>query len=181
MPSGIERDSPLKTMNIQQFTWLKKNLVHPARMMIAASLALLAARGLGLPEVYWAPVAALIVVQSDSNAMVAVSWLLLAGTALGVCVGALLATYVGTGLIVFALGLLGIGLLSATLRLDRRANHFASVAFIIVLLGVPANLAWHRAFHRFVEFSVGIVMALLLNALWPEQKISQSNAQTQKH
>jgi len=162
-------------MKIQPLPSLKKSLAHPARMMMASALALVAAKVLGLPEVYWAPVAALIVVQSESTALLATSWLLLAGTALGVCVGALLATYIGPGVIIFALGVLGMGLLSATLRLDRRANHFATVALVIVLLAGSANQAWYRALHRFVEFSTGIVMALLVGALWPEQKTSQVN------
>src|SRR5580704_11043403 len=127
---------------------LKQNLVHPARMAIAAVLAFLVARILGLLEAYWAPIAALIVVQAASNALVATSWLLLAGTALGVCAGALLATSIGPGIVVFALGVLSLGLLAATLRLDRRANHFAAVAFVIVLLAGPANQAWHRALYR---------------------------------
>jgi uncharacterized membrane protein YgaE (UPF0421/DUF939 family) len=156
-------------MKIQQIAALKKNLVHPARMTIAAVLALLAARGLGLREAYWAPIAALTVVQSASNASMATSWLLLVGTALGVSAGALLATYIGPGLIVLALGVFGMGLLSATLRLDRRVNHFAAIALIIVLLAGTAGQAWDRALHRFIEFSVGIVMALLLSALWPEK------------
>ena len=160
-------------MKTPQLALLKKSLVHPARMSIAAAVALLAAHGLGLLEAYWAPIAALIVVQSDSGALLATSWLLLAGTALGACVGALLATYFGRGVVVFALGVLGLGLLSATLRLDRRANHFAAIALVIVLLAGPANYAWHRALHRFIEFSVGIVVALLLSALWSEQPTSR--------
>ena len=55
-------------MKTPQFVSLTKSLVHPAKMTIAASLALLAAKVLGLPEIYWAPIAALIVVQSDYNA-----------------------------------------------------------------------------------------------------------------
>jgi uncharacterized membrane protein YccC len=155
-------------MNRQRLAWLKKNYVHPARMAIAAGLALLVAEGLGLPEIYWAAIAALIVVQSDSNAYLAMSWLLLAGTALGVCMGALLTIYVGPDAIVLALGVFGMGLLSAAVRLDRRVNHFAAIAFIIVLFAGPADRAWPRGLHRFIEFSVGIVMALLLNAVWHE-------------
>jgi uncharacterized membrane protein YgaE (UPF0421/DUF939 family) len=168
-------------MKMQPLAALKKSFVHPARMMIASALALVAAKGLGLPEVYWAPISALIVVQSDSNAMLATSWLLLAGTALGVSVGAVLATHIGPGVVVFALAVFGMGLLSAVLRLDRRANHFAAIALIIVLLAGPADLAWHRALHRFIEFSVGIVMALLLSALWAEPQTSQINVQNQSH
>jgi len=150
-------------------------------MMIAAASALVASKGLGLPEVYWAPIAALTVVQSAPNALVSTSWLLFVGTALGVSAGAFLATYIGPGVIVLALGLLGVGLLSATLRLDRRANHFAAIALIIVLLAGPADLAWHRALHRFIEFSTGIITALLLGALWPEPQAVQANVENQKH
>jgi uncharacterized membrane protein YgaE (UPF0421/DUF939 family) len=151
-----------------QLASLKKSLAHPARMAIAAVLGFLAARALGLPEVYWAPIAALIVVQ-NSDAYLATSWLLLAGTALGVSVGALLATCIGPGVIILGLGIFAMGLLSATLRFDRRVNHFAAIAIIIVLLAGPADKAWLRAFHRFSEFSAGIIAALLLGAVWRQQ------------
>jgi uncharacterized membrane protein YgaE (UPF0421/DUF939 family) len=168
-------------MKTPQLAWLKKSLVHPVRMTIAAALSLFAAQVLGLPEVYWAPIAALIAVQSGSNAMMATSWLLLAGTALGACAGALLATYIGPGVMVFGLAVCGIGLLSAALRLERRANHFAALALIIVLFAGPADHAWYRALHRFAEFSTGIIVALLLNALWPEQPARQVSIHDQKH
>jgi hypothetical protein len=67
------------------------------------------------------------------------------------------------------MGVLGLGVFSAALRLDRRANHFAAIALIIVLLAGTADHAWSRAFHRFIEFSAGIVTGFLLGALWPEQ------------
>jgi uncharacterized membrane protein YgaE (UPF0421/DUF939 family) len=159
-------------MKAQQFASFKKSLVHPAKMTVAATLALLAAKVVGLPEIYWAPIAALIVVQSDYHAMMVTSWLLLVGTALGACAGALLASYVGPGVVVFALGVFGLGLLAAVLRLDRRANHFAAIALLLVLLIGPANEAWDRALDRFAEFSTGIIVGLLISALWPEQQTS---------
>jgi uncharacterized membrane protein YgaE (UPF0421/DUF939 family) len=168
-------------MKTKRLASLKKALGHPARMALAASLAFLAAKWLGLLEAYWAPIAALIVVQSDSSALLGTSWLLLVGTALGASAGALLAIYVGQKVVIFALGVLGMGMLSSALRLDRRVNHFASVALIIVMLGGPPDNAWHRGLHRFIEFSVGIVMALLLGALWPEPPAGQASFQNQEH
>ena len=157
-------------MKTLQLGSLEINLVHPARMAIAVMLALLAAKGLGLPEVYWASIAALIVIQSDPSASLLTSCLLLAGTALGACAGALLATCIGAGAVACALGVLVVGLFAATLRFDRRVSQFAAIALVIVLLTGPSDRAWDRALHRFAEFSTGIVMALLLSVLWPERQ-----------
>jgi uncharacterized membrane protein YccC len=163
-------------MKTPQFASLKKSLVHPAKMTVAAALALLAAKVVGLPEIYWAPIAALIVVQSAYNAMIVTSWLLLVGTAFGAGAGALLATQIGPGVVALALGVFGIGLLSAILRLDQRVTHFAAIALLIVLLIGPANEAWVRALHRFGEFSAGIIVGLIISALWPEEQTSRVEA-----
>jgi uncharacterized membrane protein YgaE (UPF0421/DUF939 family) len=158
---------------------LKKRLVYPARMTIAAVLALLAARGLGLREVHWAAISALIVVQSDFGSSLLLSWHRLAGTALGAFVGALLAETLGRDVIVFGLGVFGVGLLSAALRLERPANRFAAIAFTIVLLIARAEPAWVVALHRFIEVSAGIVAGLLLSALWPEQQTGMVKSQNE--
>ena len=143
--------------------------MYPARTTIAAALALLAARALGLPEVWWAPISALVVVQSDFGSSLAISWRRLAGTALGAFVGALLVAHFGRSVIVFGLGVFGVGLLSAALRLERPANRFAAITLSIVVLVAGADPAWVIALHRFLEVSTGIVAGLLLSALWPEQ------------
>ena len=161
-------------MNAQQIPLLKKRLVYPAKTTIVAVLALLCAQVVGLPEVYWAPISALIVVQSDFGSSLAMSWHRLAGTALGALVGGLLAANFGRGVIVFGLGVFGIGLLSAVLRLERPANRFAAITFAIVLLIARAKPAWVVALHRFLEVSVGIVVGLLLSALWPEKETSHA-------
>jgi uncharacterized membrane protein YgaE (UPF0421/DUF939 family) len=161
-------------MNAQQIPLLKKRLVYPAKTTIVAVLALLCAQVVGLPEVYWAPISALIVVQSDFGSSLAMSWHRLAGTALGALVGGLLAANFGRGVIVFGLGVFGIGLLSAVLRLERPANRFAAITFAIVLLIARAKPAWVVALHRFLEVSVGIVVGLLMSALWPEKETSHA-------
>jgi uncharacterized membrane protein YgaE (UPF0421/DUF939 family) len=157
-------------MKTQLSASLKKSLVYPLRTTIAAVLALLAARMLGMPEVHWAVISALVVVQSDFGSSLLISWHRLAGTALGAGVGALLAAYFGSSVIVFGLGVFGVGLLSAALRLERSANRFAGIALAIVLLATPANPAWIIALHRFIGVSVGILAGLFLSALWPEQQ-----------
>ncbi len=82
----------------------------------------------GLPEVWWAPISALVVMQSDFGSSLVLYWHRLAGTALGAFVGALLAAHFGRSVIALGLGVFGIGVLSATLRLQRPANRFAAIA-----------------------------------------------------
>ena len=170
MACDIEKNSRMEGTKTQQPASWKERLVYPARTTIAAVVALLAARASGLPEVWWAPISALVVVQSDFGSSLTVSWHRLAGTALGAFVGALLAAHFGRSVIVFGLGVFGIGLLSAALRLERPANRFAAIAFSIVVLVARAESAWVVALHRFLEVSTGIVAGLLLSALWPEQQ-----------
>jgi hypothetical protein len=54
---------------------------------------------------------------------------------------------------------------------------YASVTLTIIVLIPRANPAWIVALHRFVEFSVGIIVALLVVAIWPERSpIAAKNA-----
>jgi len=165
-------------MKTEQLASLKRNLAHPARTMIAALLALLAAQVVGLPETYWAPISALIVMQSNLGASLASSWQLLAGTALGAFTGGLLAAHFGPSVIGFGLVVFGIGLLSAALRLEPSANRFAVITLAIVLFAGPAIDARVRALHRFAEFSTGIIVGLLVSALWPEEQTSHVESTT---
>jgi uncharacterized membrane protein YgaE (UPF0421/DUF939 family) len=126
-------------MKTPQLASLKKSLVHPARTTIAALLALLAARLVGLPEFYWAPISALIVMQSNLGASLASSLQLLAGTALGAFTGGLLAAHFGPSVIGFGLVVFGIGLLSAAVRLEPSANRFAVITLAIVLFHCPVR------------------------------------------
>jgi uncharacterized membrane protein YgaE (UPF0421/DUF939 family) len=170
----------MKNTKTQRFASLKQSLVYPARTTIAAVLALLAARALGLREVWWSPISALVIVQSDFGSSLAISWQRLAGTALGASTGAPLAAYFRPGVLVFGLGVLGVGLLSAALRLERPANRFAAIALSIVMLVAGAEPAWVLALHRFFEVSAGIVAGLLLSALWPEQQTGRDSFVTTK-
>jgi uncharacterized membrane protein YgaE (UPF0421/DUF939 family) len=157
-------------MNTEQLASLKKRLVYPARTTIAAVLAVLVARLLGLAEVYWASISAIVVVQSDFGSSLVISSQRLVGTALGASMGALLAPNFGRSVVVLGLGLLGVGLLSVALRLERPANRFAAIAFTVVLLVARADPPWVVALHRFIEVSTGILAGLLLCAAWPDQQ-----------
>ena len=154
-------------MKTPKLAFLKHDLVYPARTTIAAVLALLAARMVGLPEFYWAPITALVVVQPDFQTALTSAWQQLAGTAVGAVAGALLVAHFEPGATAFGFAVLGVGLLSATLKLDHAANRIAAIALAIVFLIARTQPAWVVALHRFLEVSTGIVVGLLLSALWP--------------
>ena len=139
---------------------------HAARTAAGATLSLLFARLFGLPESYWAAVTTIIVLQSTLGAALSVSTLRLIGTAMGAAAGALQATLFGPNAFVFGGTVFLLGLLIGLLRLDRSAFRFAGITVAIVMLVVRDESPWLIASHRFVEVSIGIVVGLLITAVW---------------
>ena len=151
--------------------WDQENLpsvVHSIRTAIAATLSLAVARLFGLPEAYWAAIATLVVMQSTLDATLLLSIERIAATALGAVTGALLASFFTANLLLFAATVFVLGLLCAAFRMEKSAYRYASVTLAIIVLIPRANAAWIVAVHRFVEVSVGLLVALAVTAVWPE-------------
>lgn len=123
-----------------------ESLEHSARTAVAATISLMVARVLGLPEAYWAPISALVVTQSTLGAAWTISRQRLIGTGVGATVGALLTPHPGSSAVMFGSSIFGIGIVAR------------------------AKPAWVMATHRFFEVSVGIGIALALTAVWPGHK-----------
>ena len=143
---------------------------HAVRTAVAAVVSLLVARLFRLPESYWAAISCLVVMQSTLGAALTISVHRGVGTAIGVVLGALAATWFQGNALVFGAAVLLIGLMCAALRIDRSAYRYASVALAIVMLITRAQNPWIVAAHRFVEVSIGIAVALALTSAWPERR-----------
>ena len=142
-------------------------LLDAARTTIAAVAALLLARLLKLPEFYWAPISAIVIIQSTIDPRT-LAWQRFAGTALGAALGALIATFFRGSALAYAAAIFLSGVLCALLRL-RGAYRFAAITLSIVLLIAHQRPAWIVASHRFVEVSVGIAVALAIAEVWPSR------------
>jgi uncharacterized membrane protein YgaE (UPF0421/DUF939 family) len=140
-------------------------LLDAARTTIAAVVSLLLARILKLPEFYWAPISAIVIIQSTIDPRT-VAWQRFAGTALGAALAALIGTFFRSSVLVYAIAIFLCGALCALLRL-RSAYRFAAITLSIVLLIAHERPAWIVASHRFVEVSLGIAVALALAEVWP--------------
>ena len=154
------------------WSWQKENLPsirHSVRTALAATLSVVVARLVHMPEAYWAAIATLVVMQSTLGATLTLSIERIVATAVGASVGALEANYFGANLIAFMVAIVLIGLLSYGFRLERTAYRYASVTLAIIVLIPRTNPAWIIALHRFIEVSVGIIVALAVVAFWPER------------
>ena len=149
-------------------------LVHSARTALAAVASLLTARLFRLQEAYWAPITTLVIAQSSLGAALTVSWQRFVGTALGAAVGAIVAKYFSPQVLVFGASVFILGLLCTAAHADRSAYRFGGITLAIVLLIPRAGPPWQIAFHRFVEVSIGIAVALILTVVWPEKEITPS-------
>lgn len=164
-------------MRIKLLSGLNRNtLEHAVRTTVAATASLAIARTIRLPEAEWAAISTMVVTQSTLGAALTISGQRFAGTALGVTAGALLATHLQPGMLAFAVGIFGLGLICAVLRLDRAAYRFAGITLAIVVLISRNNPAWVIAAHRFFEVSLGIATGLALTALWPERARVPTNS-----
>jgi uncharacterized membrane protein YgaE (UPF0421/DUF939 family) len=152
--SGMNRDSVLDSV----------------RTTFAAVVALLLARLLGLPEYYWAPISAIVIIQSTIPPL-SLAWQRFVGTALGAALGAALATFFSPHAWVYALGILLCGLLSSILRIGG-AYRFAGITLSIVLLIPHSRPPWTIGWHRFLQVSLGIAVALAVTIIWPLKKKS---------
>ena len=70
------------------------------------------------------------------------------------------------------LAIILIGLLSIAFRLEKTAYRWASITLAIIVLIPRSARAQTIALRRFVEVSVGIIVALAVVALWPEHQPS---------
>jgi uncharacterized membrane protein YccC len=157
------------------WAWDEKNLpsvTHAIRTAAAATASIIIARFVQMPEAYWAAIATLVIMQSTLGATLTLSIERIVATAVGASVGALEANYFGANLIAFALAIFLVGLLSIAFRLEKTAYRYASITLTIIVLIPRAAAPWMIALHRFLEVSVGIIVALAVVALWPEHQRS---------
>jgi uncharacterized membrane protein YgaE (UPF0421/DUF939 family) len=140
-------------------------LINSARTTVATVVSLLVARLLKLPEFYWAPISAIVVLLSTVNPRT-VAWQRFVGTALGAAMGAVIATILNPNWIVYGVAIFVCGILSALLRIGT-AYRFAAITLSIVMLIAHTRPPWIVAMHRFVEVSLGIAVALAVSVIWP--------------
>ncbi len=136
------------------------------RVAIVAVVSVLLARSLlRLPEFYWAPISGIVVILSSISPRT-LAWQRFVGTAIGAALAALIATFFQPSWIVYGAGVLFCGIVCAVFRVSP-AYRFAAIALTIVLLIAHSNRPWMVAFHRFIEVSLGIAVALLMTVIWP--------------
>ena len=146
----------------------RDSLQDSVRTTVAAVAALLLARLLKLPEYYWAPISTIVVVQSTIPPLT-LGWQRFVGTALGAVLGAAVATFFRPTAVVYAVGILLCGLLAWSLRVGG-AYRFAAITLSIILLIPRARAPWITGWHRFLEVSLGIAVALVVTTVWPLAK-----------
>jgi len=145
------------------------SLTNAIRTTVAAIASYLVARLFQLPEAYWAPLSALIALQSGLGASLPISMQYFVGTAIGAAVGTVTVAYFGVSVWAFGIAVFLMGLLFAVLRVQRNAYRYASVTLVIVMLVTRSTSVSLIAIHRFFEVSLGLVVGLLVSQFWPER------------
>ena len=146
----------------------RASVLDSVRTALAAVAAMMVARLLKLPEYYWAPISAIVIIQSTIPPRT-LGWQRFVGTALGAVLGSALAMFFPPSAVVYGLGILLCGVLARLLRLET-AYRFAGITLSIILLIPRLRGPWIVGWHRFLEVSLGIAVALVVTTVWPPAK-----------
>jgi len=141
-------------------------LRETVRTAVATLVSLLLARTLKLPEYYWAPISTIVILQSTIDPLQG-SWQRFVGTAVGAVLGGVFATFFARTAVTYAAGIFLCGIVALIFRVWS-AYRVTAITFTIVVL-ISHGPVWHTAWRRFLEVSLGIVVALLA-ALVPPRK-----------
>ena len=155
------------------WTWKEENLPsvgHAVRTAVAATLSVLLARLVGLPEAYWAVIATLVVMQSPLSSTVPLAIQRIVASALGALLGTVESACFGANLVAFALTIFVLGLISIAFRLEKVGYSYAGMTLAIIVLIPRPEAPWIAAVHRFAEVSLGILVALAVVAVWREEQ-----------
>jgi uncharacterized membrane protein YgaE (UPF0421/DUF939 family) len=144
------------------------SVLDSVRTTFAAVAALLLARLLKMPESYWAPISTIVIIQSTIPPLT-LGWQRFVGTALGAVLGAALATFFSPSAWVYALGILLCGVFAWLLHVEG-AYRFAGITLSIIFLIPHTRAPWIVGWHRFLEVSLGIAVALAVTMFWPLAK-----------
>lgn len=160
--------------------WQRKNIRRRAmgafKTGVAAVLCLWLGNLLGLSHSYWAAISAIVVMGSDS----AVTWTSCRDRLIGTAIGALMGWgmfYVWRGhYITYGLAIM-VCLLVCSLLEFEKAGRLAGVALTIILLIKIDSGPGQAALARFLEVSLGILVALGVTvAVFPERpQMTSSN------
>ena len=148
--------------------WQRKNLgrrgLDAFKTALAAVLCLWLGRLFGLSHSYWAAISAIVVMGSDSAVTLASSRDRLIGTAIGALLGwGTFYAWHGHSMI-YGVAVLVCLLACSLLEFDK-AGRLAAVAVTIVVLIHYEGGPGHTAISRFLEVSLGIVVALAVTVL----------------
>src|SRR5580698_7373225 len=144
----------------------RESVKQAVKTAVAGLVSLYITQLLRLPEGYWATISALIVMQSNVGATLTASRTRLAGTAVGAIVGGAFVALWGDSIPGFALAVAVAFFLCFVLRLPDSQRLATVTVAIIMLIGRPVS-PWSLALHRFIEVSLGILIALVISlTLW---------------
>jgi uncharacterized membrane protein YccC len=146
----------------------------------AALLSLYLTKALGLSQGYWAAISSIIVLQSHMGATVKASSGRLIATAIGAAVGALMIGIEGNAYLSVAVAI-SVAVLCCTPQRLRDSYRLAGSTVISVMLGTRSASPWATALERFLEVSIGIMVALVVaKVLWPSRARHQLRMELQQ-
>jgi len=156
--------------------------LYTCKAAVAAVVAYLLCRALGVPGEVWAAVSALIVIQPTLHPSLRASVVRVVANVIAAVVGGALNALVGVPLLDLFLGIMIVGMICHHTKLDDglRAGY---AALAIVTLTMEGEAPWAGSWHRVAAVLIGCLCTLAINVVFEElspAKILQRESKADK-
>jgi uncharacterized membrane protein YgaE (UPF0421/DUF939 family) len=140
---------------------LRKSVEHACATAFVSCVCYATGKMIHLVEVYWAVISAVVVLQGHFKDTEKASWDRFVGTAIGALTGWFAAAYWHGNIWIVGLAIF-VGIAICELLNMSLAGRLCGVTIaVIALIPRPGLPAHEIAFHRFIEVSYGIIIALI--------------------
>ena len=142
----------------------------PLQTAVAAMISLTFAHLLNLPDGFWAPISAIVCSLDAFSGAAQVARRRLLGTLFGVIVAGFQISLAPFSLLSYAVAIFALGVICGLARLHSSAFRFGAIAMTVVVTAEGSSGVWITAATRFVDVSLGILVALAVVRVWPKQE-----------
>jgi uncharacterized membrane protein YccC len=161
----------LRNIHRSSFIIHRSTIQLAFKAALAATIAMTIVELLHLPSSFWAPLSALAVMQTEIGSSLVSSRSYLIASTVGVLLGALIVSLVGSNVVAVGVGIFVVLLLGTWMKLPPGTRVVAAGVLPVIALAASDD-PWRYGAYRLADIATGLGSAILVSLLlWPSRAV----------